>query len=179
MPAPLTVTRRINAPRDLVYRAWTEPEQFRQWFGPHAAAMPVCSLDVRTGGSLRFLHRFEADAIDTWVGGTFLDVVPQERLVFEAHFTDEHGVAIERPGFPRSMQITATFSDDDGGTRVTIQMDGLVIDQGESVGMVEMLERLEALFTTAPADTHAANSTASTADEAPHGARGWIVQPQR
>lgn len=153
LPLPLTVTRRINAPRDLVYRAWTEPEQFSQWFGPHAATMPFCTLDVRVGGSLRFLHRFAEDDIDTWVGGTFLEVVPQERLVFEVHFTDADGDTIDRPGFPRSMQIAATFSDDGSGTRVTMQMDGLVIDQGESAGMVEMLERLDALLTTGDATT--------------------------
>lgn len=154
-PLVLTVTRRINAPRELVYRAWTEAEQFQQWFAPYAATMPVCTLDVRPGGRLHFLHHFPDDGIDTWVGGTFLDVVPQERLVLETHFADADGNRIERPGFPTTMQLIAEFADADaGGTLVTMHMHGLASDQGESGGMHENLERLDTLLTSgAPAST--------------------------
>jgi uncharacterized protein YndB with AHSA1/START domain len=141
----LVFTRTLGAPRSLVFRAWTDADQFERWFGPHGATMPFRTLDPRPGGILHFCHRF-SDRPDVWVRGTYEEVVEPDRLVFTVGFSDEAGNALERPGFPREMRITVTFEEDGDGTRMTVRHAGLVVDQGEGQGWKEGLDRLEALL---------------------------------
>jgi uncharacterized protein YndB with AHSA1/START domain len=138
---PLVVKRDLDAPRDLVWEAWTRAEHFALWFGPHGTTLPYCVLDARPGGRLRFQHR-HANGEDVWVAGTFLEVERPERLAFRVNFTDPSGDTTERPGFPSEMLITVTLEEAEGGTRVTIRQDGLTRDQGEGRGWIEALERL-------------------------------------
>jgi uncharacterized protein YndB with AHSA1/START domain len=85
----VVVDRVFDAPRGLVFEAWTKAEHFTRWFGPHGAEVVSCELDARPGGIIRFGHR-SAEAT-FYLKGTFTDVVPDERLVFALGFVDEHG----------------------------------------------------------------------------------------
>ena len=83
----LTTTRVFDAPRELVYRAWTDPRQLALWFPPEHFTAPVCQLDVRPGGALRIDMKGDDDAGD-FAGavfpavGVYREVVPNERLAF-------------------------------------------------------------------------------------------------
>jgi len=79
--ATVTITRVFRAARDLVWKAWTDPEMMAQWFGPRGFTIPECTLDVRVGGSLRIVMR-GPDGNDYPMKGTFLEVTPPERLKF-------------------------------------------------------------------------------------------------
>lgn len=129
--------RTFDAPRSLMWSAWTDPERFARWFGPHGATMPVLTLDARTGGAIRFCHRFqEADkAPDVWIAGRFDEVVPPEKLVFTIGFTDERGAPIAHPmlpGWPVDATITShvTFSGDGNRTRVRVVQTIATADAG-------------------------------------------------
>src|SRR5919197_1132751 len=77
----ITLTRMFDAPRPLVYRMWTEAKHLAQWFGPHTFTNPVCEVDARPGGKI--FIKMQAPNGDTHpMGGTFHEVVPNERLVF-------------------------------------------------------------------------------------------------
>jgi uncharacterized protein YndB with AHSA1/START domain len=141
----LVLTRVFAAPRELVFRAWTQAEHFARWFGPHGATLPVCRLDARPGGTLHYQHHFP-DYPDVWVAGTFTDVSPPERVSYDVWFSDETGGRVERPGFPGEMSITARFDEHPGGTLVTVHQVGLVTDQGEVQGWTETLDRLASLL---------------------------------
>lgn len=143
----LVFTRTLRAPRSVVFRAWTDADQFARWFGPHGTTMPYCTLDPRPGGILHYCHRF-SDMPDVWVRGEYEEVEEPDRLVFTVGFSDEAGNAVERPGFPREMRITVTFDErgDGDGTRMTVRHAGLVVDQGGGQGWTEGLDRLEALL---------------------------------
>jgi uncharacterized protein YndB with AHSA1/START domain len=88
----LVLSRMIDAPPHKVYRAWTEPELLKQWFAPAPFTTPIAELDVRPGGANLIVMR-SADATEFPNRGVYLEVVPNERLVF----TD----AIRRRGNPR------------------------------------------------------------------------------
>jgi uncharacterized protein YndB with AHSA1/START domain len=79
-----TITRVFDAPRQLVWKAWTEPEQFARWFGPRGFTTPLSkiTMDVRPGGRFEFVMVSEADGTEYPNGGTFLEVVEPERLVW-------------------------------------------------------------------------------------------------
>lgn len=145
----LVLARVFEAPREAVFRAWTEAEHFARWFGPHGSTLSPCRLDARPGGALHYRHAFE-DHEDVWVGGEYREVSPPERLAFDCWFSDPDGGRVERPGFPREMTIAIDFAEHPRGTGVTIRQAGLVEDQGEVQGWTESLDRLAALL----ADPH-------------------------
>jgi uncharacterized protein YndB with AHSA1/START domain len=118
------VSRVFRAPRDLVFEVWTKAEHFTEWFGPHGAEVFGCELDARPGGVMRFGHRF-ADGTALLVEGAFVEVVPDERLVFTFGFVDERGRPARAPMFPdwpleASIETVVTLEDVGGGTRVTV-----------------------------------------------------------
>jgi uncharacterized protein YndB with AHSA1/START domain len=112
----LTLTRLINAPRAKVYRAWTEPELMKQWFTPRPWTTPVVETDVRPGGSNYILMR-GPDGNEFPNRGVYLEVVPNERLVF----TDAYTKAWE-PSEKPFMTVTLTFEDVGGKTRYTARV---------------------------------------------------------
>lgn len=112
----LMLTRLINAPREKVYRAWTDPELLKQWFAPLPYTTPVADLDVRPGGA-NFIVMRGPDGKDMPNRGVYLEVVPNERLVF----TDAYVKAWE-PSEKPFMTVILTFEDEDGKTRYTARV---------------------------------------------------------
>ena len=83
----LILTRILNAPREKVYRAWTEPELLKQWFAPLPYTTPVAEIDLRPGGSSLVIMR-SPDGDEMPNRGVYLEVVPNERLVFTDAYTE-------------------------------------------------------------------------------------------
>src|SRR5579862_7715879 len=83
----LTLTRLIDAPREKLYRAWTDPRLLKQWFAPLPYTTPVAELDVRPGGSSLIVMR-GPDGTELPNRGVYLEVVPNERLVFTDAYTE-------------------------------------------------------------------------------------------
>jgi uncharacterized protein YndB with AHSA1/START domain len=109
----LVLTRIIDAPREKVYRAWTEPALLKQWFAPLPYTTPVAELDVRPGGACLVVMR-TPDGNDMPNPGVYLDVVKNERLVF----TDAYTKAWE-PAAKPFMTVILTFENQGGKTKYT------------------------------------------------------------
>src|SRR5947208_14779951 len=77
----LTLTRVLDAPRELVFRMWTDPQHVAKWWGPMGFTNPVCEMDVRAGGALRIVMR-APDGTEHAMTGTYREVVAPVRLVF-------------------------------------------------------------------------------------------------
>ena len=112
----LVLTRLINAPREKVYRAWTDPALLKQWFAPKPYTTPVVEIDVRPGGSAYFVMR-GPDGKDLPNRGVYLEVVPNEKLVS----TDAYVKAWE-PSEKPFMTLILTFEDEGGKTRYTARV---------------------------------------------------------
>ena len=112
----LVLTRLINAPREKVYRAWTQPELLKQWFAPKPYTTPIVEMDVRAGGSAYFVMR-GPDGKDLRNRGVYLEVVPNEKLVS----TDAYVKAWE-PSEKPFMTLILTFEDEGGKTRYTARV---------------------------------------------------------
>jgi len=81
--------RDFNAPRDIVFDAFTKPELVRRWLlGPDGWTMPICEIDLRVGGSYRYLWREESTGTDMGMGGVFREVIRPENLVATEKFDD-------------------------------------------------------------------------------------------
>jgi len=77
----LVPTRVFDAPRELVWKVWTDPKHVARWWGPHGFTNPVCELDVRPGGAIR-IHMRGPDGTVYPMTGVYLEVVEPERIVF-------------------------------------------------------------------------------------------------
>src|SRR5688500_5098965 len=83
----LVITRILDAPRSLVWAAWTDPQQVARWWGPHGMTTPVCEMDLRTGGIFRTVMR-DANCVEYPNVGVFLEIRERHRLVFTDAFED-------------------------------------------------------------------------------------------
>ncbi len=112
----LVLTRIIDAPREKVFRAWTEPELLKQWFAPLPWTTPRAETDVRPGGSSLVVMR-DPDGNEFPNRGVYLEVVKNERLVF----TDAYTKAWE-PSEKPFMTVILTFENDGGKTKYTARV---------------------------------------------------------
>jgi uncharacterized protein YndB with AHSA1/START domain len=112
----LALTRVLNAPRSLVFKAWTDPEQLGQWWGPTGFTNPVCELDLRVHGEIRIDMR-APDGTVYPMSGAFREIVEPERLVFTA-------AALDANGKPRFENLnTVTFEElDENRTLLTVHV---------------------------------------------------------
>jgi uncharacterized protein YndB with AHSA1/START domain len=138
----ITVTRVFDAPRNLVFRMWTDPAHLMRWWGPRGYTNPVCELDARVGGAI-FVRMRAPDGRVVLMSGAFREIVEDERLVFSAVVATPDGAAMFEG------LVTATFEDEDGRTRLTVreQAVGLVpaavpILAGMENSWTESLKRL-------------------------------------
>ena len=122
----LVITRVFDAPRRLVFQAWTEPERVKRWWGPKDFTTPVCEIDLRPGGVFRTCMR-SSEGQDFWSQGVYREIVEPERIVCTDSFADENGNPVSpehygmSPDWPAEALITATFTEHAGKTRLTVQ----------------------------------------------------------
>jgi uncharacterized protein YndB with AHSA1/START domain len=140
----LVMTRVFDAPRDLVFDAMTKPKFVQRWLlGPPGWTMPVCEIDLRVGGTFRYV--WEKDGTQMRMSGVFREIVRPERLVHTEHFDD--------PWYPGEAVATSTFVEKDGRTWFTGRVvyesrearDG-VLKSGMEQGVSASYDRLEEIF---------------------------------
>jgi uncharacterized protein YndB with AHSA1/START domain len=125
----LTITRIFDAPRELVWKAWTEPERFKRWWGPKDFTAPFCTIDFRVGGVYLNCMRWP-DGKDYWSTGVYREIVPMERIVYTDSFADEKGNVVPATHYgmsadiPLEMLVTVTFEEQKGKTKMTLRHAG-------------------------------------------------------
>jgi uncharacterized protein YndB with AHSA1/START domain len=113
----LVLTRLLDAPRAKLFRCWTEPQLLKQWFAPAPYTTPVAEVDLRVGGATRMVMK-GPDGQEIPCPGTYLEIVPNEKLVFTDAYT---GDWMPKPGKP-FMTAIITFADEGGKTRYTARV---------------------------------------------------------
>jgi uncharacterized protein YndB with AHSA1/START domain len=154
------ITRVFDAPRELVWKAWTEPKHMAQWWGPHTFTNPVCELEVRRGGGCRMVMR-GPDGVEHPSKGVYREVAEPERLVMSldhSELSDEWHDLVN-PNRDRSKgkptleaRTTVTFEEQGDKTKLTIRVHfesaairDALLKIGMSQGWSQSLERLETL----------------------------------
>src|SRR5579864_3250921 len=112
----LIFTRVFDAPRSLVWKAWSDPELMKQWWGPRGWSAPIIKLDFKVGGNYLLAMRGQMGAgmpeVTTWSGGTYQEIVPMDKIVVLDHFADEHGNTIPAStyGLPETFPMESTIT---------------------------------------------------------------------
>src|SRR5258707_10391544 len=105
----VVMTRVFDAPRRLVFDAFTKPELLKRWFGPRGWSLVVCEVDLRVGGGFRFVMR-GPDGRDMGMRGVYREIVAPERSVHMESFDD----------YPGESQVTGVFTEQGGKTTLTV-----------------------------------------------------------
>jgi uncharacterized protein YndB with AHSA1/START domain len=141
----LVLTRVFDAPRELVFKMWTDPKHLAKWWGPRGYTIPVCEIDLRPGGSIRIYMRAE-DGVGHPITGTYREIIEPERLVFTASVMDDQGDVLFE------VLNTVTFTDQEGKTKQTVHAcvihksaKGEPYAAGMDQGWAQTLDRLEEL----------------------------------
>jgi uncharacterized protein YndB with AHSA1/START domain len=143
----VTITRLFDAPRALVFKAWTDPKMLAEWWGPKGFTNPRCEFEARVGGAIRIDMRAPDGAVYP-MGGEVREIDPPQRLVFTNNALDQDGNPIIQ-GF-----TTVTFEEDNGKTKLTLHTRGAAVVelavkylQGMEMGWTMSIDKLEALLT--------------------------------
>jgi uncharacterized protein YndB with AHSA1/START domain len=138
----MVITRIFDAPRALVWKAWTEPQYVMQWWGPKGFTAPVCKIDFRVGG--KFLCCMKSpDGQEGWNGGEYHEIVPHEKIVYSLYFADSQGnkvdpaqLGIEHEAIEDARDVVIFEDFGNGQTKLTM-IGNETMEEAKNSGQVE------------------------------------------
>jgi uncharacterized protein YndB with AHSA1/START domain len=147
----VSITRVFDAPRQLVFEAWTDPQHLLRWYAPDNCTFRVKDIEVLPGG--RFLHCiYNPQFGDCWCKGVYLEVVKPERLVFSLRLSDENGNDVtpadvgHHHEWPVETAVTVTFTEHQGKTTMVLTQtvsEALAKKTGAHPSWLQMFDKLE------------------------------------
>jgi uncharacterized protein YndB with AHSA1/START domain len=150
----VTITRTFDAPRELVFRMWTQPEFLQRWYAPRRCRLEILRFDFRKGGDFRY-RILEPDGSGCLCSGVFTEIVAPERIAYRLFFSDEQGNFVTAksvgadPEWPDETSVTVTFTAGDRGTTLTLHQtvpESVAKRTGAYPSWIEMLDRLSELL---------------------------------
>ena len=157
-----SITRVFDAPRELVWKAFTEPERLEKWWGPRGFTTRVHKLELRPGGVFLYSQRMP-DGRDLWGKWVYREIVAPERLVVVNSFCDENGSLVRNPWYPNwplETLSSSTFTEHQGRTTLTIRAIPINATESEHRTLDEGKKSMEGGFTGTldRLDEHLANA---------------------
>jgi uncharacterized protein YndB with AHSA1/START domain len=148
----LILEREFDAPKALVFKAFSEAEHLKHWWGPRGWTLTVCHIDFRVGGTwhycMKCMDENQGDffGFESWGKAVYQDIVQDEKIVYVDYFSDAEGN--EAPGMPSTISIL-TFEENDGKTKLinraqyaSAEALKTVLDMGMEQGITETWDRL-------------------------------------
>ena len=150
--AHVVIERTLQAPVELVWKMWTEPEHFAAWYGPGGVSIPVSKMDVRVGGTrLLCMEMTTPDgAVQMWFTGEYLEVVENHRLVYTDSMSDQDGNVLSPEqaglpeGHPTTTEVRVELEPTEGGTTLVLTHVGIPAGSPGAAGWVMALDKLTA-----------------------------------
>jgi uncharacterized protein YndB with AHSA1/START domain len=148
----VVIERRFDAPVDLIWQMWTDPEHFKAWYGPTGASIPVAKMDVRVGGTRLVGMEVQSPngPMQMWFTGEYREVVENQRLVYSESMSDEHGNVLSPSdtgmpaGHPTTTEIQVELEDVGGQTKMVMTHVGIPADSPGAAGWTMALDKLAA-----------------------------------
>jgi uncharacterized protein YndB with AHSA1/START domain len=146
----VVIERSFDAPVDLIWQMWTDPEHFKAWYGPDGATIPVAKMDVRVGGSRLVGMQVQSPSgpMQMWFTGEYREVVENERLVYTESMSDENGNVLSPSdmgmpeGHPTTTEVRVELEDLGGRTKMVMTHAGVPADSPGAAGWVMALDKL-------------------------------------
>ena len=151
----LVVSRVFDAPRALVWKAWTDPQYVKQWWGPKGFTAPVCKMDFRVGGKFLWCMK-SPEGQEFWNGGEYHEIVLHEKIVYSLYFADSQGNKVEPAHYGMEHEAiddardVVMFEDlGNGRTKLTVIGNETMEDaksSGQLEGWNEILDKVAAVI---------------------------------
>lgn len=132
----INIKRTFDLPLATVWKAWSEPETFKKWWGPKGYTCPDCTIDFRVGGKL-FASMQREDEKKIWSISKYKEIIPQEKIVYADSFADSNGNIVpasyyNMPGeWPLELLVTIEFDEENGKTNMHLRHEGLPVEMAE------------------------------------------------
>ena len=142
------VNRVLDAPRDLVWKAWTEPKRLAEWWGPKGCTLRVIKVDLRPGGVFHYAMAYKPGH-EMWGRFVYRDIAAPERLVYVSSFSDEAAGLTRAPfkdTFPLEILNTVTLREQDGKTVLTLRGQPLNATDEERATFLDMFASMQQGF---------------------------------
>jgi uncharacterized protein YndB with AHSA1/START domain len=138
----VVIEHSFDAPVDLIWQMWTDPDHFRAWYGPEGASIPSAKMDVRVGGTRLVCMEMQTPngPMQMWFAGEYLEVVDKERLVYTEFVSDEKGTVKSAAdmgmpeGHPTTTEVRVELDADGTGTRMVLTHTGIPEDSPGAAG---------------------------------------------
>jgi uncharacterized protein YndB with AHSA1/START domain len=144
----VVIERTFNAPVDFIWQMWTQPEHFQKWYGPQGFTVPVAEIDVRVGGKRLICMASPDGSMKMWTTGEYLEIVPNERLVYTESPADENGNVVSPSamgmpeGYPTTTEVTVLLQDLGGRTKMVMTHAGVPAGSGGNGGWNQAFDKL-------------------------------------
>jgi uncharacterized protein YndB with AHSA1/START domain len=146
----VVIERYFDAPVELIWQMWTDPEHFKEWYGPTGFTVPVADMDLRVGGKRLICMASPDGRMKMWTAGEYLEIVPNQRLVYTDSPADESGnvvppSAVGMPdGYPTTTEVTVLLETLDGRTKMVMTHAGIPADSGGGAGWAQAFDKMVA-----------------------------------
>ncbi|MAT97110.1 MAG: ATPase [Anaerolineaceae bacterium] len=146
----VVVERIFDAPVDLIWQMWVQPEHFKNWYGPQGFTVPVAEMDVRVGGQRLVCMEMQTPegSMKMWTVGEYTEIVPNQRLVYTESPADENGnivspSAMGMPdGYPATTEVIIQLEDLGGRTKMVMTHAGVPAESGAGGGWEQAFAKL-------------------------------------
>ena len=144
----IVIERTFDATIDLIWQMWTDPEHFKNWYGPTGFSVPIAEVDVRVGGKRLICMSSPDGSMKMWTTGEYKEVVQNKRLVYTDSPSDENGnlvspAAMGMPaGYPTTTEVTVQLEDLGGRTKMVMTHTGVPVDSGANAGWEQAFDKL-------------------------------------
>lgn len=152
----VVIERTFDAPIELIWQMWTDPEHFQSWYGPKGFTIPVAKMDVREGGKRHICMASPDGSMKMWFTGEYREVAPNKRLVYTDSMADEDGNVISPSamgmpeGHPETTEVIVQLEDLGGRTKMTMTHAGVPADSpgagGWNMAFDKLAEYIEAVL---------------------------------
>ena len=148
----VTIERIFDAPIDLIWQMWSDPQHFAAWYGPDGASIPVAKMDVRVGGTRLVCMEVQTPGGPTqmWFTGEYREVVENERLVYTESMSDENGNVLSPSdmgmpaGHPTTTEVRVELEDVGGRTKMVMTHAGIPSESPGAAGWTMAPDKLAA-----------------------------------
>ncbi len=146
----VVIERTFDAPVEIIWQMWTEPEQFKMWYGPKSATVPVANMDVRVGGKRLVCLEMQTPngSMKMWFTGEYREVVPNEYLVYTDSMADEDGNVLPPSAMgmpddhPMTTEVRVLLEELGGRTKMVMTHAGVPADSPGAGGWAQAFEKM-------------------------------------
>lgn len=145
----ISIKRTFNLPLNTVWKAWSEPESFKKWWGPKEFTCPDCRIDFKVGGKVVASMQGQ-DGKKIWSTGTYKEIIPKSKIVVTDSFADSSGNIVSSttynmPEMPLELLITIEFEEVDGKTNMWLKHEGMPAEMADECekGWQSSFDKLE------------------------------------